>query len=170
MRDAGDLDAETILRSLVRHRVDFVVVGALGATMYGSPLRTDDIDICPSRARRNLARLAKALEELNAREWDPHKGEAVEREWSADQLSVDTVWILVTDFGPMDLTFEPGGTGGYPDLTRDAQEMDLGDLVVRVASLADIIRSKESVNRDKDRAQLPTLRRLLQQINEEQGH
>ena len=61
--------------------------------------------------------------------------------------------------------FTPAGTGGYADLKRDADLMDLGDgLVVLVASLRDVIRSKEAAGREKDIAQLPILRRTLEEI------
>jgi predicted nucleotidyltransferase len=162
------LNAEAILSALVAHRVRFVIIGALGATLHGSPLRTDDVDICPDPSRTNLARLADALRELGAKEWDPRKGELVEREWDADALQVDTIWILDTVYGRLDLVFEPGGTGGYKDLSRDAVHLEIDGLEVDVASLADIIRTKEFANRDKDRAQLPTLRRLLQLQEEDE--
>jgi hypothetical protein len=41
---------------------------------------------------------------------------------------------------------------------------DLDGLVVPVASLEDIVRSKTAANREKDRAALPTLRKLLDEI------
>lgn len=167
MREGRLLDAEVILRTLNDHNVRYVVVGALGATLQGSPLRTDDIDICPQPERGNLARLAEALAELNAQEWDPHKGEAVARQWTAQMLQVDHIWILVTDHGDLDLVFKPGGTDGYRDLARGAVTVEIDDLQIQVASLADIIRSKEAVGREKDLAQLPTLRRLLSRL--EQG-
>ena len=38
-----------------------------------------------------------------------------------------------------------------------------------VASLLDVIRSKETANRDKDRAQLPALRQTLEVIREREA-
>jgi hypothetical protein len=38
------------------------------------------------------------------------------------------------------------------------------DLVVEVASLADVIRSKEAAGPEKDREQLPLMRRTLEEI------
>ena len=55
----------------------------------------------------------------------------------------------------------PAGTRGYEDLRRDAVRMQIDDLSVVVASLADVVRSKEAANRPKDHLALPTLRRLL---------
>jgi hypothetical protein len=68
-----------------------------------------------------------------------------------------------TKFGDLDLSFEPAGTGGYAQLSTNAVQYDLGaGLLVPVAALEDIIRSKEAANRAKDRQALPTLRLLLE--------
>jgi hypothetical protein len=64
--------------------------------------------------------------------------------------------------GDLDLAFSPSGTGGYHDLRRHAT---VGSgLVVRVAAPADVIRSNDAAGREKDRAQLPLLRRTLEEI------
>lgn len=167
MNDLGSpLEAERILQALNRHEVRYIVIGALGATLHGSPLRTGDIDICPDPKVRNLDRLAAALTELGAKEWDPRKGELFERELSGEALAKDRLWIFETRHGELDVVFEPAGTAGYKDLARDSVELDVSGVGVRVASLADIIRSKEAAGRDKDKAQLPTLRRLLERLSE----
>lgn len=70
---------------------------------------------------------------------------------------------LTTAFGDLDMAFEPAGTRGYEELEPRSVRYDLGDgIVVPVAALEDIIRSKEAANRDKDRQTLPTLRLLLE--------
>jgi len=72
-------------------------------------------------------------------------------------------WNLVTDLGLLDISFEPSGTHGWADLDREATEEELADaLVVRVASLDDVIRSKQAAGRPKDLAVLPALRALQQ--------
>jgi hypothetical protein len=69
----------------------------------------------------------------------------------------------VTDHGYLDLAFLPDGTRGYDDLQRGATREQLTDtLQVDVASLADVIRSKEAAGREKDRAVLPILRQVLE--------
>jgi len=40
-------------------------------------------------------------------------------------------------------------------------DIDLGGVVMPVASLEDIVRSKQAANRDKDRRVLPALREIL---------
>lgn len=160
------LDAERILAALNANGVAYIVIGALGATLHGSSLRTDDVDVCPRGDRENLARLAAALGALNAQEWDPRKDEVIEREITAAMLETDSLWLLETDHGALDLVFEPAGTSGYDDLARDALQIEIDGLRVRVASLADIIRSKEAAGREQDRQQLPALRRLLERLEQ----
>ncbi len=156
------LAAEGILRKLAEHDVRYVLIGALAATFHGSPLRTDDVDICPDPTESNLERLGRALMELGAEEWDPHKGDPVPRNFDAEMLALDKTWILWTDQGRLDLVYEPAGTGGYKDLAAHAIVFEIDDLAVTVASLEDVIRSKEAAGREKDHSQLPTLRRLLE--------
>ena len=157
-------DPLAILSVLESASVDYVVIGGFAATIHGSPLRTGDADICPSRRHENLERLAAALEQLQARIRTAENPEGIAFPYDATFLSSVGVWNLVTRYGWLDISFQPTGTQGYDDLRREAMRFDLGDgLIVRVASLADVIRSKEAAGREKDRHALPTLRRLLEQ-------
>ena len=49
------LQPRDIFRVLAAHGVRYVVIGNLGGTLHGSPLVTNDIDLCPSRDDANLA-------------------------------------------------------------------------------------------------------------------
>jgi hypothetical protein len=70
---------------------------------------------------------------------------------------------LVTVHGELDLSFQPSGTAGYPDLVRRALTMDIRGHPASVAALEDVIRSKVAAGRPKDHAALPLLRQLLEQ-------
>ncbi len=61
------LEPDELFACLDRHQVQYVLIGGLAAVLHGSPLPTVDADICPSRDRENLTRLAAALRELDAR-------------------------------------------------------------------------------------------------------
>ncbi len=152
-----------VLMVLERHDVRHVVIGGLAATLHGSPLTTGDADICPARDHGNLVRLAEALEELDARVYAPDEPRGLPFRWTAEGLGQAETWNLVTDFGRLDISFRPSGTAGYDDLRRDAVPFAVDDLEVEVASLVDVIRSKEAAGRERDRAALPTLRRLLEE-------
>jgi hypothetical protein len=157
-------DPTRLLEVLGRHRVRFVVIGAIAAITQGYPLPTEDLDITPERAAANLDRLASALRELDARLRLPN-GESQAFPIAAQFLGSVDAWTLTTDAGDLDLLFTPAGTRGYDDLRVDASEADLGTRVA-IASLRDVIRMKEAAGRPKDVAQLPALRQTLEVIRE----
>ena len=77
------------------------------------------------------------------------------------RLPEDSILNLTTVAGDLDLAFRPSGTQGYADLEQDAAQIEAAEGThILVASLADIVRSKEAANREKDRMALPRLRRL----------
>ena len=161
-----EFDPVALLRVLRAHQVDFLVVGGIAARLRGAPLLTQDVDIVPSADRGNLERLAKALQALDARLRTATQPDGVPFPFDPGLLESATVWTLVTKHGDLDLVMSPSGTGGYRDLVVDADELKVAvgpDLTVKVASLADVIRSKEAAGREKDRAALPLLRRALEE-------
>lgn len=152
-------DGDAIIRVLVEHGVDFVLIGGYAAVVHGSPLLTRDVDVVPLTARDNYARLSAALFELDAKV----RAQGVEPLPfdHARSLADVSIWNLTTKYGDLDITVQPSGTRGYDDLVRDAITIELRGMKVRIASLADIVRSKEAAGRDKDRRALPVLRELV---------
>lgn len=161
------IDPARLLRVLERHGVRYVLIGGQAAIVHGSPLTTEDVDITPQGDIENLDRLAAALTELEARIRVTSEPEGVPFSIDAKALGANVVWNLQTILGDLDLSFEPSGTGGYADLARSAITVRLArGLEVRVASLDDVIRSKQAAGRPKDLAALPLLRELQDRLGE----
>ncbi len=156
-----ELDLPRLFEVLDRHEIAYILIGGLAAVYHGSPFPTEDADITPQADRANLTRLAAALRELNARVRTESEPEGLPFACDAESLAGVRILNLTTDAGDLDLTFEPAGTGGYADLRRDAAPVQLYGVTVRVASLSDVIRSKQAANRPKDQRVLPTLRDIL---------
>jgi len=55
-----------ILRALIAHDVDFVLIGGMAGMARGSSYPSYDVDVAYARDRENLVRLAAALQELKA--------------------------------------------------------------------------------------------------------
>ena len=155
-----DFEPDAILAALVRHGVHFVVIGGFAGSVQRSPLMTTDVDVVPDNDRANLDRLSAALTELEAKIRNGDE-EPLPFAHDATSLGAAVFWNLTTKHGDLDITFTPSGTSGYPDLVREAFTITLSGNPVQIASLADIIRSKEAAGRDKDRRALPILRELL---------
>ena len=165
---ARTFDPEAILRKLLEHEVQYVLIGGLAATLYGSPFVTTDADIVPARDHENLTRLSHALSDLQARIRVEGEPDGIPFDASSRMLSGVEILNLVTRHGDLDLTFTPSGTQGFADLRRSSSDIEIHGVRVSVASLADVIRSKEAADREKDRLVLPTLRELLDRLDEDQ--
>jgi hypothetical protein len=150
------------LRALVEHGVRFVLVGGYAAALRGSPMMTGDVDICPARDRDNLDRLAEGLQSLHAR----LRGVPADVSFLLDSRTLEAGdhFTFATDAGPMDCLGTPAGTDGFADLDAAATDEDLDGLVVRVASVDDLIRMKRAADRPQDRIAVEWLSALRDEI------
>lgn len=157
---------QKILEVLAKHKVDFILIGGVASTLYGAPFVTVDLDIVPALETTNLDRLAAALRELKALLRDADNDEEVDINFDGRMLKkvIPEFRFLRFDtkHGFLDIIYRPAGTQGFRDLAASARDQDVGSVQVRVASLEDVIRSKQAIGRPRDLEQLPTLRRLLE--------
>ncbi|MBJ7608810.1 MAG: hypothetical protein JF887_05195 [Candidatus Dormibacteraeota bacterium] len=159
--DSSQLDAAAIIAVLNDYGVRFVVIGAFAAIAQQAPIpATRDIHITPETTAENLARLSAALTTLGARiriAGDP-LGLAFDHD--ATSLADAEMWKLVCVHGEFDISFRPSGFDeGYPQLALHARRMEVQGVQVEIASLDDVITSKEAAGRPKDLRILPALYR-----------
>lgn len=146
------------VRVLTRHRVRFVLIGGYAAIARGSPILTGDVDLCYARDEENLERLAAALRELRA----TLRGAPPDLPFQLDAkaLKEGDHFTFSTSAGSLDCLGTPAGTQGFADLDRDASDIELEGMIVRVASVEDLIRMKRAAGRPKDMVGLEWLRAL----------
>jgi hypothetical protein len=159
--EIAPLDPERLITTLGRHGVRYVMIGAMAARLQGFPRVTADADITPARDAENLRRLAEALSELDARVYTESVPEGLPFDCSPPMLARAELWNLVTSAGRLDVAFAPSGTDGYEDLIDDAVPFEVFGVRLHVASLEDIIRSKEAADRPQDRQDVVILREML---------
>jgi hypothetical protein len=155
-----------VLAALQRHDVKYVLIGGLAATLHGSPVTTQDADICPERDPENLERLSAALRALHARIRTEGVDDGLPFACDAKFFQMMSMANLVTDAGDVDVTFDPAGTSGYAELARNAVTIEVDGVAIPTASLEDVIRSKTAADRPKDRAVLPVLHEVLRQLRQ----
>lgn len=160
MSSPTPLDPELLFTTLGKHRVDYVLIGALAARLQGFPRLTADADITPARDPANLERLAAALRQLEARVYTESVPEGLPFDCSAAMLGRADLWNLVTKAGRLDIAFVPSGTGGFDDLARGAVRFEVYGVELLAASLDDIVRSKKAADRPQDRQDVLVIREM----------
>lgn len=153
-----------LVRSLADHGVECVLIGGLAAVLHGSPATTNDADIMPELSPANLERLSSMLRAVDARLRVDGEPDGVAFDPHPALLASMQILNTTTRYGDFDLTVAPPGIDDYQTLRRNAVEFDIDGVSMMVASLDDIIRSKETADRSKDRASLPILYALRDEI------
>ncbi len=159
------MNFEIAIQRLCDSGVDFVVIGGWAAIFHGSVYLTNDLDICYSRDRNNLAKLALALAPYH-----PHpRGfpDSLPFVWDTATLANGTIFTLTTQLGMIDLLAEVAGVGTYEDVYAASVELEAFDRRIRTLSLPSLIAAKRAAGRPKDLLVLPELEGLLEASQDE---
>jgi len=143
-----ELDPAPILEALVRHGVDFVVVGGLAGVAHGSAYNTRDVDVAYARTSENYERLEAALAELGATLRGAPEGLPFVAD--AATLHAGLNFTFDTEHGSLDILGEPSGAPRYDEMRSAGMDTPAWGLTVRVASLDHLIAMKEAAGRPKD--------------------
>ena len=150
-----ELRLRVLLERLIEGGVDFVIVGGVAVIMQASPRFTKDLDICYDLAQENLDRLGAVLVGLGA------KLRAVDEDLpfvpDARALRQKQILALTTPDGGIDLLVDPDGSPGYGALRRHASEVDIEGMVVRIASIEDLLAMKTAAGRPQDLVDIESL-------------
>ena len=161
-----------IAAAFVRRGVNFVAIGGWAVQVQGFDLgyETEDIDFTPDLGQDNLERIAETLKDLEAQTM--YRGLVLDILPDARGLARTPVWTMTCPHGNFDLVFDPAGLDGYQQLLPTAHPVSINAggqrITVLCADLADIVRSKETANRDKDRGVLPLLRAQIDEHQRQQ--
>jgi hypothetical protein len=114
----GQGSTARLLRVLLRHEIEFFVVGGVAAQLEGAPILTLDLDVLFDETPENLDRLLAALRELKARYRDP-AGRHIEPD--KEKLESFRMHLLVTELGALDVLRVIRGGLTYRDLAGEGQ-------------------------------------------------
>lgn len=154
------MDARPLLllvaRALAHRKLDVVLIGNAAAALQGSPVTTQDLDFLFRPTPLNLRKLKRIADDLDAvvmRPFYPASG----------------LYRVVRDRDGLQLDFmsKIDGIRSFASLRARATRVPFGQAELLVASLRDIIRSKEAAGRPQDRAVLPVLRKTLDEKEKE---
>ncbi len=167
--ESRPLETEQILRALDDAGVAYVLIGGTACIIHGAEQTTMDTDVLPALDDDNLRRLLSALDALgaavlvDARRLELEAGEPWEVQSlrrGPDGFRDADAWHFTTDAGLVDVVMRAAGVGEFGDHLPNATQLTVFGMSVRVAGLDDIIRSKETLQREKDLTVLRQLRRI----------
>jgi hypothetical protein len=138
------------LKELVRHRVDFMIVGLSAAALQGAPVVTQDIDLW----FRNVSDpgIERALKKVRGSYVPPMMG-------NPPMFAGQGVELF-------DIVIRMDGLDGFDEELEHTIKVPLGRIKVLVLKLERIIVSKKASGREKDKLVLKVLSDALKAIQE----
>lgn len=135
-------------RALQGVGLEAVLIGNAAAALQGAPVTTVDLDFMFRKTASNLRKLRLLADELEGQVLRPY-------------YPLSNLFRVVRDDDGLQIDFMPTvhGISSFEGLRDRATLLDVGGVSLRVATLADIIKSKKAANRPRDRAVLPLLER-----------
>lgn len=156
------MNAEPLLNRIAavfaEHRLEAVMVGNAAAALHGAPVTTLDVDFMFRKTPTNLKKLKAVAASLSAVILRPY-------------YPVSDLYRVVNDDQGMQLDFmaKLDGVRSFEGLRDRAESVEFGNYSLKIAALADVIRSKRAAGRDRDRAVLDILERTLDEQKKAQG-
>jgi len=149
------VDLAGLLRSLVEHEVEFVVIGGIAVAAHRIIRATEDVDVVPAPDAANIDRLLDLLASLDARLLlNPERG--IDDE-VRDAVRHGRNLTVTTSLGDLDVVQSLPGVPTYTDLRRDAMDVELHGARFPVCSREDLIAMKRARGSALDRADLERL-------------
>ena len=141
-------DAESLLRQLARHDVEFILVGGVAAVVHGSVRLTTDLDVVYARTPENIDRLVAAVAPLSPYLRGAPPG--LPFRWDTATIRAGLNFTLTTSLGDLDLLGEITGGGDYAALRRDTRLVHVFGISCRCLELDRLIQVKRAAGRAKD--------------------
>jgi len=157
----GSFDARELFTALAHRDVEYVTIGGIAIQAHGGQRLTQDLDVAIAASSENLARLADALLDLDARILGPD-GQRSRSVPTAPLLASSDQWHLITDHGQLDVITLPAHLGTFAELRARAHEVPLGELSIPIADREDLLKMKRAAGRPQDLADV----RLLESLDD----
>jgi len=149
------IDVKKAITTLASHDVQFVIIGGVAFSIHSAAYVTYDIDICYSRKRENLEKIAEALRPFNPRlRGFPKELPFI---WDASTILNGTNFTLDTSLGDFDMLREVSGIGTFDAVSLVSEKWNIYGYDVQILSVGGLIAAKESAGREKDQPGLKIL-------------
>ena len=141
-------DFKILINKLTESKVDFVLIGGLAASAYGSTYVTHDLDVCAVLTPENIEKLRVTLEDIHPQ----HRMMIPKKSFMEipENLNGINNLYLSTDAGVLDLISTVVGVGDFTEVSKLAIEISIFGNKCKIISLDDLIKCKRTLKRPKD--------------------
>lgn len=140
-----------ILKVLVKHGVDFMLVGGYAVIFYGYERTTGDLDIWLKPVVGNIAKTIEALKDFGIDEEDLD---------AVKQLDLSKAQVFFVGEEPSRVDFLTMINGvRFDEAFASAEKYQLGDVAIPIINYQHLIQSKQT-GRAKDAADIEELERI----------
>lgn len=149
-------DFREFIELLKKHEVEFIIVGGFAVALHGYPRFTDDLDVLVKRDKENANRLLQAVTEFGF----GSLGLEVE-DFTKDDM------IVQLGYPPLriDIITSISGIEDYKQLFENAISIEAENMHLKIISLDDLIKNKESTNRSIDRTDALKLKKIRAKLS-----
>ncbi|MDD5262549.1 MAG: hypothetical protein PHD76_11955 [Methylacidiphilales bacterium] len=148
----------------MQHEVRFVLVGGYAARVHGSPMVTEDVDICLDFSPGNLLHLKNALNGLNpVHRLTPGKLPVVLNPENC--VGLKNLYIQ-TSLGHLDCLSEVLSVGDYNECEKRSITRDLSGKPCKILSLDALITAKAALSRPRDRENVLHLKAIREKLQQ----
>ena len=110
---------EILLSALLEHRVSFIIIGGIAATLHGSARLTNDLDIAYERSDANIEHLAEALAPFKP--YLRGAPEGLPFRFDAPTIRRGLNFTLRTSAGDIDVLGEVTGVGNFQAIEHSSR-------------------------------------------------
>ncbi len=131
------------IKSLIKHKVRFIITGGQAALYYGVHRNTGDLDVLIEPTASNGIRLINAMEQLNLKLPEIKPDEFEKELFLSFGFEPEAIDII---------THTPGIE--FESAYKNARALMLSGVKVKMLAIRDLIKNKELLNRPDEKAHL----------------
>jgi predicted nucleotidyltransferase len=144
-----------LLQRLVEAKIRFILVGGLAVNAWGYMRSTQDVDVVPDPEPENLAKLDELLRGLGGKV--DVGGRLLDSNSISTFLRTGDRTFVRTQLGQIDVLQGLPQIPRYEELEKQAKQIDIDGLAVRVCSLNHLIEMKRASERPRDQEDIQAL-------------
>lgn len=152
-----------ILEVLAKHDVRFVIAGGVAVGLHGFVRATKDMDLVMDFSAGNVEKFAAALKEIGFVPKVPIKISDLADEKKRESWIKEKNAVVMSFYNPGDLFFQVDVFLGKDAANVASVDKRVRDLIIKVASLDELIKMKKEAGRPRDLIDLKQLEEIKEQ-------